>query len=516
MKAIWIVADPRDVLSEGTPEATGVEVRGVEPLERPALKKRLEAHLGSRMSDEKRADVVEEIVRFLRQNRILADVSVPPQEITGGVLQILVLIGKVGRVKVEGARWSGAESLAASLGVRPGEAVDPERLLADIDWLNRNPFRRVSVVYSKGHALGETDLTLEATERFPLRVFAGYDDSGTPVTGNDRLTAGLNWGNVLRGDGQFVYQYTTDPDSKWFSAHSASLLQPLPWRHVLTVHGSYADIHGDVPAPFDLTGFNWQAGVRYEVPLPKLAGSRMSLRQSVVTGFDFKRSNNNLAFGGQQVFGTQTDVVQWSWGHVASIKDRLGAFDLRLTGYASPGRWTSGSTDGAYRLSRAGTRARYVYGKIEANRTTNLPRGFGHVVQASYQESDANLLATEQLGLGGSDSIRGYDARIANGDRGYIISNELRTPSVNALYRPGSHPDDKIHALVFFDYGSVSNKELLHGEAARTIMSSVGAGVRYAISSHLSFRSDYGWQLRQISAQRSFASRAHIGLNVTY
>jgi endo-1,4-beta-xylanase len=62
-----------------------------------------------------------------------------------------------------------------------------------------------------------------------------------------------------------------------------------------------------LPPPFDLGGYNWQTSARYEIPLRPLGG----LKHSVTGGFDYKRSNNNLTFGGVSVFVTGTDIAQW-------------------------------------------------------------------------------------------------------------------------------------------------------------------------------------------------------------
>ena len=47
-----------------------------------------------------------------------------------------------------------------------------------------------------------------------------------------------------------------------------------------------------------------------------------------------------------------------------------------------------------------------------------LPEGFSLRLKGAVQGSDSNLLASEQMGAGGYDSIRGYDQRVARGDQG--------------------------------------------------------------------------------------------------
>jgi hemolysin activation/secretion protein len=516
LAALVFLDDPSQVLAIGAPQAQDIELRGDFVPDPQAFKARMRPHLGKPLDDANRAEIVGEVARYFREAHALVDVILPPQEITGGVLQVLVLRGKVGQIRVEGGRWFDPAQLAERLSIRPGQAVDSQRLGGDIDWLNRNPFRQVDLVYAKGAGVGETDLVLVERDRFPLRLSAGYDDSGTPVTGNDRLNAAINWGNLFGGDGLFSYQYTVDPAFKWFKAHSASITQPLPWRHVLTVFGSYADIRGNVPPPFDLDGFNWQTSARYEIPLPKAVFSRFVYQEAATLGLDFKRSNNNLAFGGEQVFGSLTDALQWNFGYNANLKDPWGGMALRALLVYSPGHWTSNQSDAAYQRSRAGATARYAYLNLQANRTTSLPFGLALITQVVYQKSDSNLLATEQIGFGGFDTIRGYDTRVVNADQGVIFSNELRTPPVSPLAAVGlKKARDSFQVLGFLDHGSARNRDLLMGEFPRSVLTSSGVGLRYAIASNFSLRADYGWQLRRLQGPRPYPSRAHLGVTVS-
>jgi hemolysin activation/secretion protein len=518
LSGLLIVGRPEEVIGVGTPDVKGVEVDQVPFLNRADFKARLSVFLGMPLDEAARNGIIAAIVRFCReQGRPLVHVALPPQEITGGVLQVLVAQSKVGRIKVEGNRWFSPRYVAGQLRARPGQDIDARQLGSDLDWLNRNPFRQVDMVYSKGAQLGQTDLVLREVDSFPVRFYGGYEDSGTPVTGENRLLAGVNWGNVLGYDGQMNYQYLADPSFKWMRAHSGSLVQPLPWRHIVTVFGSYADTHGDVAPPFDLKGFNAQASIRYEVPLPKLTSAKLSYQHSVVGGFDFKRGNNNLAFGGTQVFGAVTDTLQWSLGYNSSLKDPWGQISLRATFFYSPGHWTDNDEDGAYNSSRSGATARYTYANFELDRTTGLPWDFMLVNRCTFQASDVNLLASEQMGFGGYDTIRGYGTRVVNADQGYIISTELRTPPVNLLSRLGFNKvQDKFQFLGFFDYGSGSDRNLLSGEQPQTVLAGIGPGLRYSISTNVSLRVDYGWQLHNAETDRQYASRSHIGLVLSY
>lgn len=447
-------------------------------------------------------------MRFLRrQGKPLVDVTTPPQEITGGALQVLVLESEVGEVRVKGGRWFG--SVAGQIRPQKGAALDLETLREDLDWINRNPFRTVDLVYAKSAELGKTDLVFRQVDRFPLRVYTGFEDSGTALTGHNRWLAGFNWGNVLGKERIFGYQFIADPSSfRRFRVHSGSFLQPLPWRHTVTAYYSRVDTRADIPPFFKLGGFSWQAGVRYEAPLPRLG----DYKHAALAGFDFKRANNALAFGGLQVFDKTTEVVEWSLGYNASLGDPFGKTTFRGTGFFSPGDVTGNNKTDDFQRARAGATARYAYAKVEINRTNRLPFGFILVNLLTLQRSDTNLLGSEQLGFGGYDTIRGYDSRVLNSDQGCIFSNELRAPSFGVFSRLGGKKrvGDKLQPLAFVDYGVGTNKDPLAGEKRSTVLFGAGPGLRYTIAPYLTVRADYGWQLRNAEARRRVASRWHL------
>src|SRR6185312_846323 len=318
------------------------------------------------------------------------------------------------------------------------------------------------------------------------------------------------------GDRQLDYQFLTSPNFNSFNAHSVSFTQPLPWRHLLTFFGSYANIKGSLPPPLDMKGYNWQTSARYEIPLP----GTPDFKEALTLGLDYKKTDNNLTFGGLSVFVTAIEIAQGNLSYNSRLKDALGESSARATLNYSPGGLGTRNNNDAFREARADSRANYTYGKLELNRSTKLPYDFLLVNLLTFQLADANLQASEQLGFGGYDTIRGYDTRVFNSDNGFIVSTELRTPSmkafcavVPALEKLG----DQWQLLAFTDFGDGSNHLRLPGEPADVKLWSAGPGLRYTISTHVTARADYGWQLlNQAEAARPYASRSHVSLIVRY
>ena len=135
--------------------------------------------------------------------------------------------------------------------------------------------------------------------------------------------------------------------------------------------------------------------------------------------------------------------------------------------------------------------------------------------------TDCKLLPSEEMGFGGMETVRGYDERFVNGDRGFVINSEIHTPQIALGNWFGSSVPDTLEGLVFCDYGSAGVIEPASGPD-HFELASVGVGLRYRMSRYIDLRMDYGFQLirneflmDQVPPDHS-SSRGHIALVVTY
>ncbi|HMJ66768.1 MAG TPA: ShlB/FhaC/HecB family hemolysin secretion/activation protein, partial [Candidatus Binatia bacterium] len=236
---------------------------------------------------------------------------------------------------------------------------------------------------------------------------------------------------------------------------------------------------------------------------------------------------NNLEFGGTAIFDTPTEIGQVFLGYRAWRPDSFGSTGLGVQGYYGPGGLFDHDNDEDYNATRPGADANYLYFRVIAERATKLPFGsdwrqepvdsvFSWRAAVTYQWADSRLLPSEQLGVGGYATVRGYDERLVNGDDGWIINNELRTPAFrigNLLGTPRSY--DTIQFLAFSDYGAARTPE------ADFDLVSVGAGLRFTVSTHFQFRFDYGFRLtekdRSIESESGGkSSRAHLAALLSF
>jgi hemolysin activation/secretion protein len=468
------------------------------------------------------------IVTWYREhNHPMVDVIFPEQDISTGTLQVVVMEFRIGQVKVEGNRWFSDDKILSGVREEPGDVIVYDKLQEDLAWVNQNPFRSVDGVFEKGQEAGTTNLDLKTQDQFPVRVYAGYDNTGTPIVGRSRWNLGANWGDAFWDNQLLSYQFTTsddfwvnhgeflnDPNDASFYAHSIDDVIPLPWHDKIDIFGTYTREKPQLTEDFNQVGHSGQASFRYIHTLPTLSW----LGQEAQFGYDYKTTNNNLEFGGASVYTSSTDVNQFLLIYKGEENDLLGQTAFTNNFVYSPGGLTAGNNTAAFRQSGiSASHADYLYDNITVTRTTPLFWSTSAVTRLTGQLSNGNLLPSEELGAGGENSVRGYNEWAAAGSQGMLFSQELRSPSFNVskdLF--AEDMGDQTQFLAFWDFGGVGDNVTQPNQPSSTQLSSVGLGLRYALGNHVSATADYGWQLIKPPNAANLGSLAHVAITVGY
>ena len=428
---------------------------------------------------------------------------------------------------------------------------------ARLDRPEEHPFRNVTVNFSQPaeNVIGTTNLVFEVDDKRPLKFFTGVDNSLTEMTGDNRFFLGVAWYDAfLLGRnhqlGAQVFSSLSPDEMLGFSLNYQIPWQDRKFNQFTEFFTSYATstaqvMLGGIQAQSG--GSNLIFGGRHYLELPGLFGAvplsqplmdqrphkwakpereAMGLHHEVGIGIDYKISDNNLLFGGTTVAQSPADIVQLDFEYNARQTDPTGETTLSAQLYYSPGNITSNNTDLAFNPLRQGATADYFYTRLHLEREQDLPFTgslSGMMVRAALtgQYSSANLLASEQLGLGGFGSVRGYPERVLRGDIGWILNLEL--------YSPEFHPSrdwfnfnvtDTLRFLAFVDYA--------HGESVKNNpadplddpadLLSAGLGLRYEFNDALRIRLDYGFRFMDLpaAADNNASGGAHFGLTYVF
>jgi len=459
------------------------------------------ADLGRPMTFGRLARIRRAVVqRFREAGQPLVDVYVPEQDVSGGVVRIAVASYRLGKVTARGNRYFSDSVLTGEMPLTSGESISEADVTSGLALLNLNPYRTVNVVYAPGAAKDSTDVVLETQDRLPLRLSAGYDNGGVSQLGRDRFFAGIDYGNLFGLDQEIGYQLTTNSDvfdgrpdifgganHPRFVGHSFNYSAPLPWLDRVELFGMYAQGTPDLPDSYGQTGISAQLSFRYDLRI----ASSGQWQQQMQFGYDFKRSNNNLEFGGFQVFGSNTHIHQFVIAYDATKTDALGQAAVNATLFLSPGHFDGDDNDAAFNTSRLGATARYAYIQSSAQRDVAIGAGFSLYARGVLQWTPNTLLPSEELGLGGDTSVRGYEPYVVLGDRGWDLQTELRTPPL-AFGTTGT----ALQPFLFIDAGHAWNRIDEPAEQNNGSLVSAGAGLRFQMSRFVAVRGTVGFPLR--------------------
>ena len=442
-------------------------------------------------------------------------VSVPKQCISYGVLQLVVTEAKVGNIRVEGNRWFSDKCLKQYVKAQPGQGINVDTLQTDLNFINRNPFRQVNIVYAPGKQTGTTDLVLAAEDRPPFRIYAGADDTGLLTTGRERIFGGLTWGKVLGFDHILSYQYTASYNLKSFQSHTLQYMMLFPWKHTLNLYGGYSTVHAALPFPEATNlGISSQLSLRYTLPFQTTP--RFSDEFSF--GFDYKSSNNTIQYS--QLFpnvAKQVNLTQLVFEY--HLNKEWNTSRLEFTGelYGSPFTFLANQSEADYETLRPNADTKWFYGKGSLRFTRKLPLDFALTIWGRGQFAVGNLLPSEQFGIGGHATVRGYEERQLNMDNGFIGNIEFRTPPISLISTFRKHPiKDSIQFIGFLDYGVGTNNTTLPGEPNYDYLFSIGPGVRYTLDPYIAARLDWGVKLHNAALFSGGWSMIHFSGTISY
>ena len=421
-----------------------------------ALSKRLAGFIGKPLSFKLLSEIQTQITEFSRENgRSLVSVTVPQQEITGGNVQINVTAFVLATKQVQGADPLATAYVQRNIRLKPGQEVDTDQLLADVNWLNQNPFRHVAVQFQPGDAPDSTILTLKVQSARTWSGFAGVSNSGTEATGEIRLYGGFNMSALPWKDQQLSYQTTAAPESlqsgrlwdagttKGYLSHAVGYLIPITtdsgFRTKLTFGASHISSYSDgvIATKAETTVLDAEMAV----PLAKING-RFALVPELYAKLEYDDYNSLGYFAGLPILPEEvTRLAQVTLGVRSAISGEV-------FGKSSRGSLDMGLVFG--RRDTDETKSNYSYARFKLNHEVFVTQTSSLAVRVTGQSSGDDLHPLSQLALGGDSTVRGYDVNGVSGSTALAASIEYRASPIS--FGAGGQ-EAKFHPHVFVDYG---------------------------------------------------------------
>ena len=492
-----------------SPESEGIQADSYSNFafeEWPEFKPALEKYIGKPVSIAMLTQLQKEIQEIYRNRSIsFVGVQFPAQNAENGTRQVLLLEGKIKSVKVEGARFFNNERLEKGLYVEEGNYFDDKDAREDIIWLNQNPFRTVEIdVKPAEEGSGDLDVRYKVKDMFPFRSTIGYIDTGTKGTGVERVFAGGTYGNLFGRSNLLNYQLTSSPDMETIVNHSVMWRMPFAeTRNYLTVHGSYATLK---PVSYQ-EGRTWGSGFALNRRLWTKSKEDYRRTATFSMGFDFLQTNTDLDVGGTYSAEIPVETAQFNlgfnWTHQAT--DGYIGFSSNL--HISPGGFSKYNNTEYFQAFAGNTdvRADYMFLTLELDMLRKLENMDVHW-RLFGQVSNSALIAYDQMGLGGTNSVRGYYQYTDERDGGLIMNLELLTPSKSGFFGEFmqkvppyhnlmKHYEDDFQLYTFLDVGVGIDWAEDSEDSESVTLAGAGVGARYSFGPWINIDFAYGFQL---------------------
>lgn len=437
---------------------------------------------------------------YLDKGYFLTQTYLPEQDIKGGVVEIAILEGRLGRVEVQ---IDDDANVPASLvrglieqHLKPGDHITETSLEKPLLLLRDLPRVTAESTIQPGAEVGRADLIVRVRRNPNVSLLTGtvdFDNYGNRFTGEYRLGVTANLNNPF-GLGDFLSLRAFIPDNT--DTLFGRVGYVLPVGHYGTKVGvNFARLNYGIGEEFASLRADGTAEVftAYAVhPLIRTRAANLFLQAAVEdkrlvdrqasVGLREERKVQAAKF---QVSGDARD--RWLGLNVASATLTLGDMEP-----VSPGLLAADQSAVGFK-----TAGGFMKWNFEAQRLQQITPELNLLLSFAAQTASKNLTSAEKMNLGGPSAVRAYPVGEAAGDEGYTGSLELRYTVPGLKLGSG-----EVMGTVFYDFGQVrlnaklgdSPAALLTGGNKRTL-AGWGLGLNVGRDGDYMLRSSLAWRL---------------------
>jgi hemolysin activation/secretion protein len=426
---------------------------------------------------QKVADLLTDAYRS--KNYVTSRAYLAPQTIKDGVLVIKVIEGKLGKVEIKGNRFFKSSLLRKKLKVQQGGYFDYSALQKSLVYINDSPDRVAKAILVPGKDPGTTDIVLEVKDRFPMHVGFDYDNWGSRFIEKNRWSFNFEYNNLLGLDDRVSFKLQKS-EASLYELKAGRYLLPLKNGLEIGAYYSHSDLKlGKEFKPLDARGKATVIGAFLNKSL--IDKENLDLRFSF--GFDYKHIINYL-LGAES---SRDEVRLFKQGLDLDVTDKFGRTIILSELDIGVPDIMGGMPEKDNFSSRGvgvGAGGKFYKGIFNIFRLQPMPFSTALLLKANGQVSGYNLVASEQMQIGGPTSVRGYSPGEFSGDKGWYTAAEWSMPVYfipKKLNIPFGHSSwyDAIRLVAFYDWASVKNNTLLAGDKKSRTLKGLSARVEF-------------------------------------
>jgi hemolysin activation/secretion protein len=438
-------------------------------------------------------------------------VELPEQKVEGGIVYLQVSETKVGRLRVVGAKhYSPLDIREEVPALQEGEVPNFTQVQGQLAAINRGAGRQVLPLVHEGQRPGTMDVDLQVEDQKPWQVMLGLNNDYSADTKTLRSVATIGYNNLWQmGHAVSLTWFTAPQDRDNAEVWSGSYSAPINDRWSIQVSGYQSDSDVATIGGTNVLGKGHSYGLSTTYTLPA-AGNWAN---SFSLGVDFKDFTESLALGGTSS-SVPLKYAPITFGYNGSRMTDTSQLGLGLSLLIGTRSFFGyGSSDQDFDDKRFEANPSFAVVKGDLNYTYDFTGDWQSATKASFQLASGPLVSNEQISAGGATSVRGYYAAEQTGDNGFLLSQELRTPSLAKYVNPVV-TDWRLY--VFADGARLALLDPLPEQDSEFSLASVGVGTRASLSTWLSGSLDWGLPLLDGPNTSKRDSRVHFSVQASF
>jgi hemolysin activation/secretion protein len=415
-------------------------------------------------------------------------VVIPQQDPRRGVIRLQVVETKVGRLRVNGARFFLPSRIKAEVpSVAEGEVPDMKRVEKELVALNhRNPDRSVKPELRAGVEPGTVDIDLNVEDKSPLHGSLELNNQYSADTTPLRVNGAVSYGNLFQKSHTAGMSFQIAPqnldDAQVYSGYYQARVSD---GVSLMVQGTKQNSDISTLGGAAVAGRGEIAGLRVIWDLPVTD----RFYQTAGFGMDYKNFSEDIVVG-KDVVSSPIEYYPFvasygaTWMGDDGFTELNHALNFHLRGLGS------GVRD--YTNKRYNADGDYVYLRSDLAHTHDLKGGSQVFGKVQGQIASRPLVNGEQIAGGGLETVRGYLEATALGDNGVFGTVEFRSPSFIGTPDANGKRSNEWRLHAFADGGLVGIYDALPGQQSQYGFASVGGGTRILVRDHFNASVDVG------------------------
>lgn len=395
-------------------------------------------------------------------------VILPPQTLTQHLVRLEIIPYKVGKILVENNRHFQTDNILLSLpDLSENQTPNTQRLTRSLTIANTHPSKKIELTFRNSEQPDKIDARLNVKDQSPAYFFTALQNAGTKESGDFRLTGGFEYNNLFNRDHSITASYTTAPDEpEAIAQYGLNYRIPL---YTLAANLSFLYSDSDVDSGvvqdfFEVSGKGTVISIRYDWTFL----SAGNYRHGIGITYNDKLFENNVSFNNTPIGANVRSnplVLEYNGAYLhPSYSINFSA--RYLTNLPSG----DNSENNDYAATRANAKAEWSAFRYNLGFHYRLGDNGWFRTQIKGQLSDEPLIPGEQFGLGGFQSIRGYEERSVLADSGWQVNVELWSPPLTRF---------QIRPLIFYDVGRKQLEDPQTGEIPTQNIASTGLAMHW-------------------------------------